>query len=419
MRHAPNTSSFSVLVELWTFTQDEAELQILRAFDSPLVPRRSDLRAVTWAGGDSLRSRPHDIIDYVSRLKMAPLNESFLRFAFQAYSLSNTELVLTGIEFRLRISPTSAKWESPYGHQARNPAGERMRMFHESLERSLKRNAVYSCPTVLEVALAFAGQVAREQFYPRFAPILAEALTPASTINLLGCAYMSGDAEFGLFERLAPWPKTYPSLQSHLDKLHPIVIGPVRLCESLSNSIRGVCGNASVAWWQSKGDLGVLWLPERVLDDEKVAAATSRFLVEKSEHTQAARADQEPQIGDFRFGSALFHTFRRYRQLAEEGLLPSADTEHMYFPLIAVEYCRVIGVDPEDMLVTGAPSFWVQEVQSRISDLFGQFPEGTPIHKRIYLVHEQVYREKYGSIPGLFKPFWAHMRKTYFEERKT
>jgi hypothetical protein len=292
-------------------------------------------------------------------------------------------------------------------------------MFHESLERSLKWNAVYSCPTVLEASFAFAGQAAKEQFYPRFAPILAEALTPASTINVLGCAYMRGDAEFGLFERLAPWPKTYPLLQSHLDKLHPIVIGPVRLCESLFNSIRGVYGSAGIAWWKSKGDLGVLWLPEQVLDDEKVATVTSRFLVEKSEHTQAARLDQAPQIGDFRFGSALFHTFRRYRQLAEEGLLPSADIEQVYFPLIATEYCQIIGVDPEDMLVTSAPRFWVQEVQSRISDLLGQFPEGTPIHKRIYLVHEQVYREKYESIPGLFKPFWAHMRKTYFEERKT
>jgi hypothetical protein len=402
----------SIRTELWTVAQDNTALHLLRAFRPPLLPQVFDLSSITWAGGSILRHRPSDLAGYTRWLNQNRFNESLVRFNFKSRPCLDSDLSLTALEFRVRVSPTSSSWESAYGNEGASDDAEHARMFHESLERVLKWNAVKTCPSVLEASFTFSGKAVKEKFYPHFVGLLAKGLALKPPPDYLGCGYLITDGELGFFERQAPWPKTFPEFESKFDSLHPIMIGPVALCEKLRESITSVGWDVSV--WRTEGNYGLLWIPDNVISNKSVTKACSRFLVERSENTRSRRIDQSTESGDFRFGPALFHTFRRYEQLAVQGLLPSSDDRHTYFPLVSPEYCRIIDVDPGSMLVTAAPTNWVQEVQSEINKFVGALSGADSDREKIYAAHEKVYRERYESIPGLFVQLWEYMKATYF-----
>jgi hypothetical protein len=405
-------------VELWTVGREATELGLLRAFRAPVLPAVFDLNCLTWSAGQATRQEPPDLSSYIKWLDGRRFNESVIQFRFGPTAWTEPGLTLSAIEFRFRESPTSARWESPYGSRGRSRDAERMRMFHESLERSIKWNGVKSCPTALEVEFSFSSKSTRPEFYLRFASVLAQGLVLDSVPNYLGCAYLTGGGELGFFERLAPWARAFPSLYWKFDGLHPIMIGPASLCKGIRESITEGIAGTEVNWWQVGRDVEILQLPDSVLVNKHACKVASHFLIEKSIETQSAKADESSQEGDFRFGPALFHTARRYEQLVAQGQLPSSDNRYVYFPLIAPEYCRAIGVDPAAMLVTAAPAKWVEELQDEIKSLLGR-TAGTDIERdKIYAVHEAVYRERYGVIPGLYTPFWEYMKSTYFAWRK-
>jgi len=279
----------------------------------------------------------------------------------------------------------------------------------------LKWNGIKSCPSVLEASFTFSGKATDTEFYPQFASFLVEGLVLKSPPDYLGCAYLVKGGELGFFERQAPWPRTFPTFLSKFDSLHPVMIGPAVLCEEIRESIASVGRNVDLC---TEGNLGILCLPDDVLSLKSVAKVTSRFLVERSENTRSLRIDQSAEGGDFRFGPGLFHTFQRYEQLVVQGLLPSSDNRHTYFPLISPEYCRIIDVDPATMLVTAAPTNWVEEVQSEIKRLLETLSGPASDCEKIYTAHEAVYRKRYEGIPDLFVPLWTYMKSSYFRWKR-
>jgi hypothetical protein len=97
--------------------------------------------------------------------------------------------------------------------------------------------------------------------------------------------------------------------------------------------------------------------------------------------------------GALRVESMLYFTARRHRELDAMGAVLSTRPPRVVAPFIDDRYCRMLDIDPADMLVTSMHELQLQAMRSAVDCEFAALPEDLPIAERILRAHAVGLRE--------------------------
>jgi hypothetical protein len=93
--------------------------------------------------------------------------------------------------------------------------------------------------------------------------------------------------------------------------------------------------------------------------------------------------------GEYRLGEATIFSAGRLRRLLDAGILdPSVHGENCY-RVIQDRYCKLLRIDPDDMLVIRVEEPIAKMYQARIQAVLEELPESIPIEERIWTAHQK------------------------------
>lgn len=141
--------------------------------------------------------------------------------------------------------------------------------------------------------------------------------------------------------------------------------------------------------------LGAVWFPEKVLRDPYTRILAQPWLVPKDQST-AAHRQLDPELGEFKVG----YTARRWRELSQKGMTPGLTDAWRPFHIIQPQYCLMISIEPDDMIVKVIQDAIARKIEQEIETNFAEISTDISLTQRVYLAHEKAWL-KFGSYDEL------------------
>jgi hypothetical protein len=285
-----------------------------------------------------------------------------------------------------------------------------MRLTYESLEATVRWNSISACPTVLTSEFQIWSRKKPDNLIEDFCEYLQRLLPQDIDRGVVGYAEIIDQPlmALGILERLAPWPRTYSVLGERFDDLHRILVGPSWLCVNLKRTL----GLEEVCTRSLNEYSTAVLIPESVLKDPQARAAARAYLVTRDETTASKQVRSDPRLGQFAIAGRIFFSKRRQRFLSENGFLANPPN-YVYQPIIGAEFCRLLEIDVDEMLVVPFQKSVVSTMSSELEKEFSALPEQFSLAERIVLAHERVLKRRFAN-RSEFDALWDFMRAKFF-----
>lgn len=403
-------------LQLLSQAQDESAFELVRLLGPlvswPQVKPRMRAWARGWVRRKGGRLKTMDAL--IQALSEHAANEIEIAFEVsEPYSLGKSGLSVDSIRCVLKVSPTNSLWASVRGFVLSGREDEARRASFESRELALRWNEITNCPTLLDVVCETDSDLDGEHLLHAFWTVLPQELPASDTwTGTSGCAELLAETHFhpDVLESLAPWPRAYSLLGHRFDDLHSILLGQLSTTDGLARALGHGVEVKRITCGSSQESLGVLWLPNDMLNDPEKRVCAQPWLVTRDSTTTPL--ELQAGRGEFRVGSHVFYTQRRLKELDASGRLPTLPSGFRRFPLVATKYCAQVGIDPEEMLVDLWQDPLIDQAQHDIDRALSQSDSGTPLIERIWQAHEATYRKwLYGPDERL-----AFLKTHFFEQ---
>ncbi len=367
-------------VQLLCWRQDMSVLQLLRFAASMFEDR--PIRARVFTGGRSHKRSYVTLGAMEGALANGRLNS--VRFMTRAprHGEHGESLPIDSVRFSLDIAPTNALWDDARMHSAGSMNDERIRMSLESLQINLVTRSLKQYPSVLTVVILFEGlgssaadQVATEWLRRSLEAAKFEiALTGVADLNYGREPNFWTDYARDLTRGLMPGRSPAP-----FDDLHWGMIGGQTLCETMASELGGTAEYYRIM--SSSPQLGLLRLKAEAGRLGLLRNAVHAFLEKPAPPSPAPDSGRRP-----------LETLAEYEQLDREGRKPRLTFEVLHL-LIGERYCRVLSIEPRDMLVVAMNRQMSNEITLEVGRDLDGLPVSELTRERIVAAHERVLRK--------------------------
>jgi hypothetical protein len=285
-------------------------------------------------------------------------------------------------------SPTSELWMGTRLHEiSGHPKAAGAAPIFIEEEYIVKGSEVNSCPTTLRTIAAVDTPGITTD---RFAQMLLNMLeaVPAD-LEVFGVAHFHNEAEkayapFETLEYLRPWAKTYNDLGKRFGYLSEWMLGRFEVLACMAANI-----SMSDLVVTSRRNSAILHIPRDLLQGESLPGLEP-FIVNRSGETRAYRPGHGKD--EFVFGAPHF-TRKRYEYLLATDRIPTKPwfPHNMVLPVVADNYCQMMGIDPQNMLVSETYDYLWQDFQSDVDQFFLETEESSPIIDRVWQAHVRAF----------------------------
>lgn len=380
-------------IQLASLSKDESVLDLIHFPAPPLVPEESSHKIRTWAKGEVVDTNG-DLESWLKTIRGTSLNWVQVRSTFESQKIDR-RIVLKKAARWLHISPNHPLYSSVQGYTLSDHQNETIRGNLESEVIALRWRGISDYPTLLECSLEFESSLDADNITLFFFELIAEVLKQDSFSRLVtaGCADLAShnQPQNFLLRLLTDLNVTkFSDLASSFDDLHQIMIGASQTANLLASKIHGRC--AARIYENSKGSLlGVIFLAQNCLDNPEIRIVASPHLIQAR---PKEKMGWNRSLGECDFGPSggVFLTKRRARQLDEAGLRPTLPPWQIRSPIILEEYCEILGIDPDDMLVTTVGEADLIRARQSVDEQFAKL-KSYAIDYRIFEAHRITYRD--------------------------
>jgi len=391
---------YLVRFQLLSSAADALALDILHALGPLVSSQHCHAKVRSWAKGwRQVRFEGESLGALIEILSGQTANEIEIDFGITApYAIGASGLTLHSLKCSLKLSPTNSLWMPASGYIL-SGMDEASRATHESRELALKWNDVVSAPTLLDTLLELSEEARPRRVLRAFWEALPRVL-PKSPVwrTVSGCAdpWSLGVFSQDVLEVLAPWPRSYSLLGERFDDLHPILIGPVPICEGLARTLGEEAELSRAHDADGTAAFGLLHIADTAFVNPAHRDAVQEWLVPRDAGT-APRALRE-DVGEFRMGAHVLYSLKRQKELEAQGRLPTMPEGLRYFPLVGPKYCAQLGIDPNEMPVDLWQEGLIEKARAEIDRNFDSLAVNLPLIERVWRAHEATYsRWLYGA----------------------
>jgi hypothetical protein len=169
-----------------------------------------------------------------------------------------------------------------------------------------------------------------------------------------------------------------------LDCLRPLTIAPISLCTKIKNTL----SLPDSAYYQCTDSLSLLCIPVEVIENE-LPLSVSELLVPRNKTTQYQAIVSGS--GDYVLpGGGIIRTRKRFNQLLDKKILPQLEEDNTLFLLIPEQYCRLMNIDPDNMLVLPLVKETARKFESMLEQCFNDLLDIYDIKLRIWTAYENM-----------------------------
>jgi hypothetical protein len=326
------------------------------------------------------------LIEYARTIRFNEMNIHSKKIRFNIPCL-RTKKEITWFQFH--VSPTSQIWNPVYGNRVKNKEDEPLRKTYESREVALKTMGITQQPSLIEFVINIEENRDSDSIICNIATVVAQTLLNANLkISCLGGINIKRYNRYqyhpNSITNLATWSLTYPMIGEKLDCLRPLTIAPVSLCTKIKNTL----SLPDNAYYRCTDSLSLLCIPVEVIENE-LPLSVSELLVPRNETTQYQAIVSG--YGDYALpGGGIIRTRRRFNQLLDKKILPQLDEENTLFLLIPEQYCRLMNIDTDNMLVLPLAKETARKIESMLDQCFNDLTDICDIKLRIWTAYENM-----------------------------
>ena len=391
-------------IQLLSFLEDENLLNLLRFPGKPLSIDRPEIEVLYWSRGEPVYQQLKALEDPLDLLAEGQANEIFVVYRAASIQALIDDISLVEINSRLNISSTSSVWASTKDCEVSDGERGHILMIYEAQE-VFPESEINRRPTLLQVIVEFQSSQNKDELYQKLLDLLLRSFPDIlKDYQLTGCAQLlkkeqkelvriSSDI-YSILNQLAPWPKTYPLLDEQFDDLHPILIGPLSRCTSLSNALGNAVTLKTFPLASSEQSLAAIWIPESVLQNPDSATIAAPWLVSKPKNESTALRKPDPKLGEFRVGKAgiVLLTAKRWREVL-------AHLKHRFrgkrpCHIIQPQYCLMIGINPDEMLVWTLDDELATHLEQEVENCWAELPVEMLLEQKVWLAHKTAWESK-------------------------
>lgn len=378
-------------IQLISLFQNQEVLNLLRFPSHHLLPQKFQIEASFWSKGHTTKIQHlfEDIESVISEFLNKKVNKILLSYYPFPYRLPKSDLLIKKINAQLDVSPTNLLWETIFGYEPSSAGNRAIRRTFESKEISLKRNSISSYPTLLDCSIELQTSLSKDKAYQKLFDLLPSFI-PIELIDnsTVGCAELLSKKHptgfLNILNNLAPWPKTYLLLDQFFDDIHPILIGPLSLCNRFVDIFDDL--RLSIVSKNSEDILGVVLFSEASLQEPDNRIKAQALLVPKDQ-TTASSDGQENELEEMR----VELTGRKWRELSMKGMVPQLLQGWSIFQIIQPKYCLMLGIDVNDMFVRVMQDEISNNLKQEIDSNFEELPPDLSIVERVWIAHESAW----------------------------
>lgn len=399
MAKAHRSKMWILHVQICSTEQDASVLDLLHFPSSPLLPSDAEMSAASWASGKVTRNNSRSTQELVRVLSSRHMNEVKVDYSFAPHQVPHGPITLERVNCILEISPTNTLWQSAKGFEAPDPSTESIRRTFENREIGMKWHGISAYPTLLETQVLLRCDLMRDELIEAMFPLLARSVpTVLATRPLIGCADVKEDRGLvgvlpNMLEALAPWPRAFELLGDRIDDLHQVIIAKGSLCRNIVQELGSAARFQEVSPEERQNSVGFILFPREVLKDPTTPVLLQSWLVPKDETTARTR-ELNSAVGEFRFGSNVFYTAKRNAELVRDGLIAEPKSGWAFYYLIHSKYCKMMGIEEDEMLVDLWQESLIKSEQQKIDDYFAQMPEDIPLDQRVWVAHRDIWKKR-------------------------
>jgi hypothetical protein len=398
---------YHIQFELFCTDQDSRIFEILKFPSEPLISSVEKWNCRYWVRGRTHSLSSNKITKIIDKLSSVTLNELSLYSKDIMIHLSESQLYKTKFNSHLDISPTSNVWDSVWDYEIddlKHIQEEQRRMSYESNECSLRYNDIQKRPSLYTFSLILNETI---NLHDLIHPIAKTIYHANMNCNFLGGAKIISSESFGYddaLSTLAPWAKTYEMIGNYLDCLRPIIIASDTLCRNIKNTFSLHENNLITISKQDSTPIGILYIPESILEDETSIKKVNKYLVAKDETTK--NYSFKESIGEFILPhGGVIYTFRRLKDLMQKKILPRVHHNQIVSLVLPSKYCDLLEIDQDDMLARIFQKRWIEMFTHSLDICFERLSEVSNMKERILLAYEKALKENsmYVAYLGLLK----------------
>jgi hypothetical protein len=295
------------------------------------------------------------------------------------------------------ISPTNEIWDSVWEYDLEPFQAEQQRMTYESQECSLRANQISQCPSLYEFTLHLGCVSEPDKMLKQFMPDIVRSLVAAN----ISCRYCGGldlipyNNKFRLhaLHLLAPWPKTYPMIGELLDKPRSLTIALESVCNEIKTRL-SLADDAIISIPNSKPQkLSLLHIPQTILEKTELINQIMEFFVPKDINTKPSQTMGQNQDEYTNSRGFVFITLRRLNELIRQKIMPRVRSDYTIFLHIPLKYCKLLDVDPDDMITSMASKEWVTMFENNLDLFYAQTSPDLDTKQRILNAYEMMIKQ--------------------------
>lgn len=391
--------------QLICFQQDIKLLDLLLFPNKIFIPQTSETKIKYWTYGKTRYSQAKNISSFICKANEKQINYIEVSYEFSPYLISDGNITLLKVVNKLSVSPTSSIWKSTMDYQASQRSDERTRMTLESYEIAAKLSK-NPYPTLLETYISFESSLSRDEVLKVIHKLISSAINSNSDLNIsTGCVDLvenSKDSKIpNILDNVASRDENYVALETKFDGLHPILIGPLSICNEIKNLLsegdQVLLLKLKSLPYQT-GQLGCLRISESIISKTQSKMLVQQYLIDEISSKESC-SSAPSSSGEFEIGSSQIKVFTegRWQELSRQGLVSQLQDNEKLFHVIQPKYCFMLNIDPSDMVVNFLSTGIADLLEQKIDSYFLGLPTDAPIAKRVYLAHERAWKEFGGS----------------------
>jgi len=398
-------SKFVLRIQLADMRQGEEILNLQRfpSFlnDAGVVER---LKVRVWRNGEWENCDPEWVRRAGNSLPRPQFNSMLVE-----YDLARSPFVGSAIEAvhassLLTVSPTCNLWASVPKLPFRNPEGESLRSYFESVAQALRYRSLNAYPSLVDVHLHVQTKnlSAAECIQSSLRTISESFPVELSGVPLMGSIDCSKEPSVGdlLTERFMS-QSDYLRIGRCFPLFHPVLIGDYQELLKMKGVVGAGAELFAIANCSMNFELGLFYLSPELLQAPDTVLRLKPWL---------AAAPESIQAGEYNVRGSKILSLKRSRELEAAGVLSDLPDGFVRYLLVSAHHCKMIGVNPEDMVTYVGPAAQIMKTQAEVDSELARTSVTIPPKERVWLAYEATaFRNVAAELKDL-------IRRVYFGE---